>query len=210
MIHELRRYTLRPGTVAEYLKQSVEVGREIRGDRYGKLEGYWATEVGLLNRLYHLWNFASFEERARLRRDLERNEAWQRYLPSIRPMMLAQENMILAAAGPVSPPTGRPHVYELAVSRCHVGKAEEWLARFREALPARERYSPNVGVWSTVLGQLNQVVELWAYPDLDARADVQRRAAQDPAWKTFLAASASLLVRQESVVLVPAPHSPMQ
>lgn len=45
MIHELRRYTLRPGTQAEYLKHSTEVGRKIRGDRYGKLEGYWTAEA---------------------------------------------------------------------------------------------------------------------------------------------------------------------
>ena len=191
MIHELRRYTLRPGTQTEYLKHSTEVGRKVRGDRYGKLEGYWTAEVVPLNQLYHLWTFASFEERARLRAELDRNEEWQRYLPSIRPMMLAQENTILTAARPLRPPTGGGHVYELRTYRCHVGKANEWLTRFQEALPTREQYSPNVGLWSTEFAQLNQIVHLWAYPDLDARADVRRRALQDPVWQAFVAASAS-------------------
>ena len=48
MIYELRTYTLTPGKLPEYLKLNAEVGRPTRGDRYGKLEGSWTTEFGLL------------------------------------------------------------------------------------------------------------------------------------------------------------------
>jgi NIPSNAP len=54
MIHELRTYTLMPGKQGEYLKLNGEIGRKIRGDKYGKLEGYWSTESGTLNQLVHL------------------------------------------------------------------------------------------------------------------------------------------------------------
>ena len=37
MIYELRTYTLVPGKQAEYLKLNEEIGRRIRGDKYGKL-----------------------------------------------------------------------------------------------------------------------------------------------------------------------------
>ena len=43
MIHELRTYTCRPGTVAEVAKTAGTLGRDIRGDNYGKLEGYWMS-----------------------------------------------------------------------------------------------------------------------------------------------------------------------
>jgi hypothetical protein len=33
MIYELRTYTLQPGTQAQYLKNSAEIGRKIRGDK---------------------------------------------------------------------------------------------------------------------------------------------------------------------------------
>ena len=55
MIYELRTYTLQPGTQAQYIKQSGEVGRKIRGDNYGKFEGGWTTEFGTLNQYVHLW-----------------------------------------------------------------------------------------------------------------------------------------------------------
>ena len=42
MIHELRRYTIKPGKLADYVDKSGSIGRPVRGDRYGKLLGYWS------------------------------------------------------------------------------------------------------------------------------------------------------------------------
>ena len=70
MIYELRTYTLMPGKQGEYLKLNGEIGRKIRGDKYGKLEGYWSTEFGMLNQLVHLWSYADLNERERLRGEL--------------------------------------------------------------------------------------------------------------------------------------------
>ena len=53
MIHELRIYTLKSGCLATVAKNAGEVGRAIRGDKYGKLMGYWMTEVGPLNQVVH-------------------------------------------------------------------------------------------------------------------------------------------------------------
>ena len=48
MIYELRTYTLLPGKVPDMVKAASTVSRDIRGDNYGKLEGYWFTEIGPL------------------------------------------------------------------------------------------------------------------------------------------------------------------
>ena len=123
MIYELRTYTLMPGKQGEYLKLNQEVGRPTRGDKYGKLEGSWTTEFGTLNQFVHLWNYASFEERERLRAELHKNTDWtQGYIPKIRPMIVAQENTILSAVLPLTPPADGGHVYELRQYRTHVGK----------------------------------------------------------------------------------------
>ena len=54
MIHELRIYTVKAGTVPTVAKNAGEVGRAIRGDNYGRLEGYWMGEIGPLNYVAHL------------------------------------------------------------------------------------------------------------------------------------------------------------
>jgi len=58
MIYELRTYTVKQGTVMEVAKNAATVSRDIRGDNYGKLEGYWVSEIGHLNQLMHLWSCA--------------------------------------------------------------------------------------------------------------------------------------------------------
>ena len=214
MIYELRIYTLVPGTQAEYVKLSGEVGRQIRGDRYGKLEGSWTSEFGTLNQYVHLWSFADPNERARLRQALAKDEAWTKeYVPRSRPMVLAQENKILHPVDgvPLTPPIGgERHVYELRQYRTHTGKAPEWLGHFKEGLKAREKYSKIVGLWSTDIGPLNQVVHLWAYSDLNHRAEVRAKVMQDPEWKAFLAKGYPLLAEMQSVILAPTDFSPLK
>jgi hypothetical protein len=211
MIYELRTYTLAPGKQAEYLKLSGEVGRKIRGDRYGKLEGFWSTEFGTLNQLVHLWSFADLGERQRLREALAQDRAWtQEYIPKIRPMMLAQENKILSAVLPLNPPADTGNVYELRWYRFHVGRAREWLDLFKTVLPMREKIMHRVGLWHTEIAQLNEVVHIWAFRDLNDRAAKRAALAQEPAWQAFLAQSGPMLAHMQAIVLNPAPFSPMR
>jgi hypothetical protein len=211
MIYELRTYTLLPGKQNDYLKLSGEVGRKIRGDRWGKLEGSWTTEFGTLNQYVHLWSYASLDERDRLRADLQKNEAWTKeYIPQIRPMMLAQENKVLSAVLPLNPPVEPGHIYELRWYRGQVGRIGEWLTHFKAIMPTREKYSKNVGVWQTEFGQLNEAVHLWAYRDLNDRAAVRGNVMKDPEWQKFLTVSPPLLLQMNSVILNPTAFSPMK
>jgi NIPSNAP protein len=211
MIYELRTYTLQPGKQGEYLKLNAEVGRKIRGDDYGVLRGSWTTEFGTLNQYVHLWEYPSLDERERLRGDLAKNEAWTKeYVPKIRVLLLAQENKILAPQLPLKPPAESGHVYELRWYRAHPGRLGDWIREFKAIMPTREKYSKNVGVWQTEMGQLNEAVHLWAYRDLNDRAATRAKVLQDPEWQGFLGRSAPLLVDMKSVVLIPAPSSPMK
>jgi hypothetical protein len=125
-------------------------------------------------------------------------------------MLVAQENKILSAQLPVKPPATDGHVYELRTYRTPVGKAAEWLGHFKAIMPVREKYSKNVGLWQTEMGQLNEVVHLWAYHDLNDRAAVRVKVMQDPEWQGFLAKAMPLLMEMKSIVLNPSPHSPMK
>jgi hypothetical protein len=211
MIYELRAYTLIPGKQGEYLKLNSEVGRKIRGDKYGKLEGGWTTEFGPLNQYVHLWGYPDLAERDRLRGELQKNEAWTKeYVPQIRPLILAQENKILSAVLPLKPPATAGHVYELRTYRAQTGKVGEWLGHYKAIMPTREKYSKNVGVWQTEMGQLNEAVHLWAYRDLNDRAATRAKVMEDPEWQAFLKKATPLLMEMRSVVLNPTPASPMQ
>ncbi len=212
MIHELRIYDVQPGKLAEYVELAGSVSRPIRGDRFGKLLGYWTTEHGPLNQVLHLWEFADVAARAQARAGLAKDERWTKeYVPRSAPLLLRQENMLLTPMDwyPVRPVTGMG-VYELRIYRFHPGKIAEWARLAQQGLPLREKYSSPVAFWQTEVGPLNTVVHLWPYRDAQHRAEVRRSVAADPGWQDVIAKLYPLLQAQESKLLVPTPFSPLK
>lgn len=213
VIYELRIYTLYPGKQTEYLRYQKEVSRPIRGDQYGTLVGCWTTEFGTLNQYVHLWSYPDANERQRLRAALGKNERWAtEYLAKTHAMVMQQQNMILSPveAVPFTAPAAGQHLYELRSYRAHPGKLNEWVRLFTGILPTRRKYSSPVGLWTTDVGALNRAVHLWAYDDLNHRAEVRSTVLKDPAWQEFLAPSAAQLLEMNSTILVPAEVSPLQ
>lgn len=211
MIYELRTYTCRPGSQAIVAKNSGTVAKDIRGDDYGKLEGYWMTEIGALNQVMHLWSYDSFEERVRLRGELSKNERWvNEYLPLIRPHLMRQHVRLMTPILPFRKPATDGNVYEYRAYRARATHVREWGRLFAEAMPVRERYSSPVCAWITDAGEPNEVSHLWAYPSLEARAEARAKAGADPQWQSFLKEAGPLLEEMSSTVALPAAHSPLR
>jgi hypothetical protein len=212
MLYELRTYTVRPGTLGDMVKAAGTVARDIRGDNFGKLEGYWSTEIGPLNQVMHLWSFDDFAARARQRAELAKNPRWTgEYIPLIRPLMLRQEIRLMNAIRPPVAPASTGNIYELRNYRAKPGGAvRQWLDAFTAVLPEREKYSKIVALWQTEAGQPNEVCHLWAYPDLNARAKARGDAMKDPAWQEFLTKGPGFLDEMHSTIMLPAPHSPLK
>lgn len=211
MIYEMRTYTLRPGAGPGVAKNAGEIGRSIRGDDYGKLEGYWLTEIGPLNQAMHLWSYASLDERQRLRGELSKNERWTKeYLPLIRKHLVRQDIRLLDPILPLKAPESEGNVYEFRHYRALPGRAREWAKLFQDVMPVREEYSKNAGAWVTEAGQPNEVCHLWAYPSVDARSERRAAVAADPRWQEFLGKAGPLIEEMHSTILLPAAHSPLK
>jgi hypothetical protein len=212
MLYELRTYTLKPGAVGDMIKAASTVSVSIRGDDFGKLEGYWSTDIGPLNQVLHLWSFKDFDERARLRAELAKNSRWTgEYIPLIRPLLVRQDIRLLNAIRPPVAPASTGNVYELRNYRAKPGGAvRQWLDAFTAVLPTREKYSKIVALWQTEFGQPNEVCHLWVYPDLNARAKARGDAMKDPAWQEFVGKGSGFLDEMHSTIMLPAPHSPLK
>ena len=212
MIYELRTYTVRPGTLGDIVKAASTVSLDIRGNNFGKLEGYWSTEIGPLNQVMHMWSYRDFEERAKLRAELAKNPRWGgEYLPLIRPLLIRQDVRLLNAIRPPVAPASTGNIYEFRNYRAKpAGAAKQWLDAFTAVLPAREKYSKIVGLWQTEAGQPNELCHLWAYPDLNARAEARGASMKDPVWQDFLTKGPPLLEEMHSTIMLPAPHSPLK
>jgi hypothetical protein len=212
MIYELRTYTVKPGALGDMIKAASTVSRDVRGDNYGKLEGYWSTEIGPLNQVMHMWSYNSFEERTKLRAELAKNPRWTgEYTPLIFPLLVRQDVRLLNAIKPPVAPATSGNVYEFRNYRARTGGAvRQWIEHFTGVLPEREKYSKIVGLWQTEASQPNEVCHIWAYPSLNARAEARGAALKDPAWQAFLAKGMPLLDEMNSTIMLPAPHSPLK
>jgi hypothetical protein len=89
----------------------------------------------------------------------------------------------------------------------HPGKWREYLALYEaEGLAVQRRILGRmVGYYLTEFGELNQIVHLWAYQDLNDRAERRAALLADPAFKAYVAKMLPLLQKQESRILRPAP-----
>lgn len=211
MIHELRTYTFHPGALPAYLKLVEEVGSKVRGDDYGKRIGSFVADTGWLNQVWHIWEYESLDERARLRAALAQNKAWMNeFVAEIVPLLQRQEIRFMNPVLPLKPPTTSGNIYEFRVYRARMGRLREWVANITDIMPEREKHSNNVCLWTVESPEPNGVVHLWDYPGWDARAAARGAAMQDPAWQGFLGKAGPLLEEMYSTIAYPAPFSPMQ
>src|ERR671914_1734191 len=73
-IHEVRTYTLKPGSVAEAEKRFGEAipARE----KHSKLGAFWHTEIGPLNQIIHVWGYESLQHRTEARAAASKETGW--------------------------------------------------------------------------------------------------------------------------------------
>lgn len=96
-------------------------------------------------------------------------------------------------------------VLELRTYDVRPGLGGAFLDRMLAALPIRQRYSANFGVWSSLSGRDEQVLHLWGYRDLAERAAVRAQLKDDREWNDYTAAILPLLEELQSTILAPLP-----
>ena len=88
-----------------------------------------------------------------------------------------------------------------------VGKAGEYFKNYEQfGMKVQLKHLPNmVGYYTTEVGELNLVIHMWAYDDLNER-DRRRAAMQaDPEWQAYLGKNRPFMISQESRIMKCAP-----
>lgn len=211
MIHELRIYTMKPGRMPEYLEYARTIGRPARGNDYGVVHGYWTTEFGTLNQVWHIWSYDSLDERARLRGELAKNEAWTKeYVPRIRPLIEKQDIRFMHPMKDIGAPQQEGGIYEMRIYRTEMGMARPYAEEYMKVMPLRERYSRNIGLWVGESPQPNEVLHMWNYPSADARAKTRAELFKDQAWLDYLKRQSGRVVEMNNFLLIPTAYSSLK
>ena len=75
-------------------------------------------------------------------------------------------------------------IYDFRMYTFKPGKIPEYMAAVEElAIPIRAKYGIKLAGWYySDVGELNQVVHIWAYRDYDHLDKAKAQVAQDPDW----------------------------
>lgn len=96
---------------------------------------------------------------------------------------------------------------EERIYRLKIGAVPEYLRNYEAlGMAVQLRHLPHmVGYYFTEVGDMNQVVHLWAYDSLDQREACREAMRADPDWDVYLAKSRPLMEVQETRIMKCAP-----
>jgi hypothetical protein len=208
MIYEVRTYTLKPGSVAEFESRFEQ--RHPYREKYSKLGAFWHTEMGPLNQVIHVWEYEDLNQREEAREAASQDRDLQR-LPGGREFVLEQQSEAVIPAPFMHPLGSRDYgtgnIYEMRTYTYEPGGIREVLKAWEEAIPHREEYSPLAACWYTEFGGLNRFTHVWVYSDLNERARIRAESRQGTHWPPQASVRP---VRQENKILMPAAFSPVK
>ena len=210
MIVDLRTYTLYPGRLGACFKLYESEGWAIQRKHLGDPVGYYYVDIGVQNRIVHLWGYTDIAERARRRASMENDPAWNSYRAKSGLNFQVQENRIVKPAPfwPMQPTASAPiGVVDMRVYTFQVGRLAEYFRIYEtEAMAIQLKHLGRcIGFYQSDIGPQNQIVHLWAYESIQDREQRRARLAADPGWGGYLAKASQLLHDMQNLTLKPAP-----
>jgi hypothetical protein len=98
MLIEHRTYTLRPGTVVQFVEFFERHDLPFIVPIMGHPVGWYTTEIGPLNQVIQMWAFDNFEDRERRRAQVAAHPSWPNHLATLSPWVESQSSMLLRPA----------------------------------------------------------------------------------------------------------------
>ncbi len=205
MIYEFRTYTLKPGSLAEVEKR-FGAGYEYR-KKYSPLTAFWHTEIGPLNEIVHVWQYADAAERARVRAEASKDPNWP---PKIQEFIVKMKSEVLVPFPflPEPVPGKMGPIYELRYYHIKAGTLPDLLKRWEGAIGPRAKMSPVVLAGHIDFGDANGFIHIWAYESLDQRMAIRNKAREQGIWPP--PGGGDTLLEQSTKILLPSAFSPLQ
>ena len=99
MIYDMRIYDLKPGSVPQYMAAVREVALKIREENGVKLAGWYYTDIGILNRVVHIWAYDDLAHFDKARTAVTSDPRWARdFVSRVQGLIVRQQDMIMRGA----------------------------------------------------------------------------------------------------------------
>jgi NIPSNAP len=207
MIFEARTYTFQPGgAMQEWIGRFGEAYKTRQ--KYSPLYAFLRTEIGPLNQVVHIWAYDSLQKRADIREEAAKDPSGN-WPPKGAGLLVNQENDILIPIEGMKAHTGSQElggIYELRMYTYPPGALPKVAETFAASYAARAAVYPVGGIWTSDLGNLNRLYQLFPYKDWDHRDKVRTELREKGIWPPHAEARpVAQLVRH----MVPSAFSPL-
>ena len=200
MIYDFRMYTLKPGATPDYRAGVKEVGLPIRQNHDVALSGWYWSDVGALNQVVHIWGYQDLEHLQSQKAAVYADPDWSgKYVPRAQPLVESQKTWLMmspafAPTYPVRGPIaeeGTPEykrkndmVFDFRQYTLNPGGLPTYMSAVEDlAIPIRQRHGVKLAGWFySDLGDLNQVVHIWAFDNVKHMEEAKAAVAADPEW----------------------------
>ncbi|XP_035524903.1 protein NipSnap homolog 3A [Morone saxatilis] len=211
--YEFRTYCIRPDQNAAFLKLTNE--KIHLRTAHSELIGYWSIEYGGLNKVFHIWKYDSYSQRAAVRAALAQDLSWiSEYLSKAIPMLTSQDNEVTYVVpwSRLQSPPQEGGVYELVSFLMKPGGPARWGKAFQAAVSTHDApgYGKLVGAFHNEFGLQNRVHALWWFESADQRAEIRHKAHTDARVVAAVRDSVVHLDSQENKLMFPCPFSPLK
>jgi hypothetical protein len=94
----------------------------------------------------------------------------------------------------------------------HPGKLREFLTLYEaEGFPVQTRHlGKPFAFFTTEVGNVNEIIHIWAYADFADRQSRRAAMQADPAWQAYLAKASSLFKRLRNSIVLPTSFAPIK
>jgi hypothetical protein len=181
MIFEARTYTFKPGgAIREWIGRFSEAYK-VR-QKYSQLYAFLQTEIGPLNQVVHIWAYDSLQQRADIRAEAAKDTSGK-WPPDGRDLLVNQENDILIPIEGMQSVSGEHGgLYELRMYTYPPGVIGDVAKTFAKGYAARAAVYPVGGIWTSDLGNLNRLYQLFPYKNWDHRDKVRTELREKGIW----------------------------
>ena len=206
MILEMKTTRYVPGATGQ-VNLAYEQGLPERV-KLSPFAGLFHLDTGVLNSTIELWSYEDREQRDVVQKSATEQKDWP---PELERLVVGTETMLLepAPSNHEFPARGDfGGLYEFRIYQIVPGKLDDVFSRWSEKISEREQLSPFLGAFGLADEKAPVFVHIWAYDDAGHRQATRAEAQRRGNWPPGLTAD-GLLVRQESILAIPAPFSPL-
>jgi hypothetical protein len=103
-------------------------------------------------------------------------------------------------------------IFEMRTYTIKIGQLNNYIKHFEQnGMPIISKYVTLIGYWYTEIGELNQIIQIWSYDDLNERSAKREELYRDTSWLCeFIPKAMEMLEKQESKIITPSNFSPIK